>query len=316
MSKIRWTDDLTALPCFKDFGVDFEVQTVSLVDIDEEASRQNHARIVGKPVDDELVEEYALAMENGDSFPRIVLFKNGRKYVTAGGNHRREAAKLKGLTEIEAYVLDTKDEIVRDLLPRALNRRGGRRTGKEEATEHAIYAISKYGYSNRQAASQFGISEKSLQRRVTINDVRRTLADLNVDTSKMADEQVRQLSTLSDNDNVLVAAARLFRGACLPVTQSNAVVAAIKAGRNENQRIAVVAEYERRLGVGTDKPEAAKTRRLIRMRFLRSLTGLESVMSKAQTLAKLQITDQEEKENVGQRLQALGSKFQRLTRGS
>lgn len=55
-------------------------------------------------IDDETVREYAAAMEEGASFPPIVVFYDGADHWTADGFHRIQAYQMVGFTDIDCDV--------------------------------------------------------------------------------------------------------------------------------------------------------------------------------------------------------------------
>lgn len=313
-NSIKWSGLASCEETLKDFGVPFTVGEIAVNDIDREASRLNHARIGGPPIDPGLVEEYALSYESGDTFPRVVVRKHGRKYVVVDGNHRVEAADLFGVKFIEAYIADVgDDEAIMDLLPRAFNRKAGRRTSKDEGYMHAIHAIDKYGYTLRKAAAAFGVSEKALGNRIAISATRERLVQLGVEANKMTDDSMKQLSPFNDNDHVLAAAGQVICRAKLTSKDVNSFLAKVKEERTENARIGVIAAFEQKYGVN-GKQEAKRTQKKRKIVFMRALTGMETLLDRGSTLNKFQITEQEEKRHVAERLADLGQKCQRLAR--
>lgn len=317
MKKLTWTVDPSAEQVLNEFGIKAAVGTVSLTDIDWEASRSNHARILGKPIDEDLVEEYAQGFVNGDAFPMPVVRNVGKKYVIVGGNHRLSALERSGGQDFQAYVIDTKDTQTADLLPRVLNRRGGRRTGKEEAFQHAMYAVREYGMTIRQAAQLFGLQEKAISAKMIVNETRSHLVSLGVpQATAFGDATLKALNAIKDNDNVLTAAAQIVAKAKMTGDEAATLTRDIKHARTENSKIAVIADYESKLGTRNGNPENKKTRRLVRMKFLRSLTSLEGVVKKANTLARVQITEPEERKDVSRRLVDLSAKCRHLARSN
>ena len=314
--KLTWTADPSAEPALKEFGVKYEVGSVDLADIDWDLSRDNHARIIGKQIDEDLVAEYALAMERGDAFPMPVVRKQGRKYVVMGGNHRFQAVKLLDGTKAECYIVSTSDGYTIDMLPRVLNRRGGRRTSADEAYQHALYAMNKYGITIKEAAAAFGVSDKALGNKVQVNELRGVLVGKGVPADKLTDEACRLLAVVKNNENVLVSAANLVHKSKFVGHETKDFVNKIKSARTEASAMAVVAEYEDKLGTKNGKPEAKRAQKVVRMKFLRSLTGIESVIQKANSLARLQITEPEEKSDVAKRLTDLSGKCRRLAQSS
>src|SRR5712672_378946 len=106
---MKWSSDPFAEQSMKDFGASWEIEKVDVSSIDENASKQNNARVSTAPIQDELVEDYALAMERGDVFPLIVLFKKGKGYIILGGNHRFQALRLLNESSIDAYIVKSDD---------------------------------------------------------------------------------------------------------------------------------------------------------------------------------------------------------------
>lgn len=93
-----------------------------LKDIDRDKSHKNQARVMGKPVKPFTVEDYANGMKQGDEFPAIVAYPDGKLYVVIDGNHRVDAALKNGLTTFDAYIVVTDDPNLRMLLTFEFNR--------------------------------------------------------------------------------------------------------------------------------------------------------------------------------------------------
>ena len=73
---------------------------LALDDITVDETVQARAQMLGEDV----VEEYAAAMREGDDFPALVVFQQGGTYVLADGFTRHAAAKRAGLTTFECVV--------------------------------------------------------------------------------------------------------------------------------------------------------------------------------------------------------------------
>ena len=73
---------------------------LALDDITVDQSVQARATMLGEDV----VEEYAAAMREGEEFPALVVFQQGGTYVLADGFTRHAAAKRAALTTIECVV--------------------------------------------------------------------------------------------------------------------------------------------------------------------------------------------------------------------
>lgn len=97
---------------------------VPFAEIDMKASKENPARLT-RHINEEVVFEYALAMEAGVPFPAIVLLRldpGARfKYIVATGMHRISAAQEVKIDKFDAYIVTEPDQYRRDVLVRQLN---------------------------------------------------------------------------------------------------------------------------------------------------------------------------------------------------
>jgi hypothetical protein len=73
---------------------------LALDDITVDETVQARAQMLGEDV----VDEYAAAMREGDDFPALVVFQQGGTYILADGFTRHAAAKRAGLTTFECVV--------------------------------------------------------------------------------------------------------------------------------------------------------------------------------------------------------------------
>jgi hypothetical protein len=76
------------------------VRALALCDITVDETVQARAQMLSEDV----VEEYAAAMREGDKFPALVVFQQGGTYVLADGFTRYAAAKRAALTTLECVV--------------------------------------------------------------------------------------------------------------------------------------------------------------------------------------------------------------------
>jgi hypothetical protein len=76
------------------------VRRFALDDIIVDEAVQARAQMLGEDV----VEEYASAMREGDEFPALVVFQHGETYILADGFTRHAAAKRAALTTFECVV--------------------------------------------------------------------------------------------------------------------------------------------------------------------------------------------------------------------
>lgn len=194
-------------------GVEYVyIEQVDISDIDVAKSLANQARLLS-PLDPELVEAYRLADADGREFPALVTWRPGKgKQVLIDGNHRL-AAKLKnGRKTVDVYFVDCTDRQIIDRITWKFNNDvNGRRLSFEEAMEHAITFVRKYGMKPNQAAVEWGVNLNTLTDKVRILDTRDTLAKNEVKiTPVMTDDVLRRISSLKQvGEDVMTKVAQV-----------------------------------------------------------------------------------------------------------
>lgn len=114
-------------------------------------------------IHDDVVEEYAEAMQEGATFPPIVVFHDGEKYFPGDGFHRMKAAETLGLLDIEAEV---RKGGRLDALWFALsaNRAHGIRPTRADVRKAIGLALQEFpDRSNREIARQIGCDHKTVE---------------------------------------------------------------------------------------------------------------------------------------------------------
>lgn len=144
----------------KDFRVPWELKRIRLADIDLETSQRNQAR-VGQPILPEVVESYRLALTRGETFPAVVVYKKGNKYILIDGNQRTGAYEAKGLKTIDAYVVDVVLDTMIEALTFTANIRHGLATSKIARQFQAV-KLRRSGRTTEWVAKQLGISENTV----------------------------------------------------------------------------------------------------------------------------------------------------------
>ena len=110
------------------------------------------------------VEEYALEMSTGATFPPVTVFFDGSEYWLADGFHRTLAALSLGLIDIEADIRQgtQRDAILYSVSANASH--GQRRTNedKRRAVLRLIHDPEWGGWSNREIARRVGVDDKTV----------------------------------------------------------------------------------------------------------------------------------------------------------
>lgn len=304
---MKWTQDFPAESKMQEFGAKYKVSDVKLSEIDWAASRTNGARL-NDPLNDDLVIEYALAMERGDGFPMVVLMKKGSHYIILSGNHRMAAAKEIGIAEVKAYVIETDDSSVIEILPRVLNRLHGKRQDKSEALLHAVYAVDQFGWEPKKASEMFGLHKGAVADFIRIRETRTALEKNGVKTAALKDSHVRTLSVIK-NENVQSAAARIAVNTGMTGDLLEELTKSVKAQKTEATAMGVIGEWEKKTQPMTIPLPAVKVPKALRSKFIGCLTTMEKYVENVSQLAQLQITEKSEADSVKQRLIKLAEKF-------
>jgi ParB family chromosome partitioning protein len=321
----QWTQDTYAESKLKEFGASFTVKDISMSSVNWAESSKNHAR-ADKPIVEDMVEDYALAMESGDAFPMIVLMLiPGRKdYIVISGNHRFKATELLGEKTIKAYVATSDDPAALDVLPRIFNRGHGLRQNKDEAIRNAIWSINAHHMTIQRAAELFGIKTDSISRQIKIETSRAVLASGGVKEHRINNSAIYKLSSVA-LDNVMIALGRIVADAGLSVDQTDDMVKDVRKVENksEPQQMAAVAEWENRFltkrlattNEQSDEPSKAvevKKTRSVRVKFITALTSIERLVAGKKRLSQLGIENKDAK-NIQSRLHDLSKKLNILS---
>lgn len=117
-------------------------------------------------IDEDLVSEYANAMQEGDPFPSVVIFNDGVKYWLADGFHRYHASNKVGYLEIDAEVKQgtKRDAILYSVSANSTH--GKRRTNadKRKAVLTLLEDKEWSGWSDLEIARQCQVSQPTVSK--------------------------------------------------------------------------------------------------------------------------------------------------------
>ncbi len=110
----------------------------------------------------DVVDEYAEAMQQGDCFPAIILFKDGDINWLADGYHRFYAARKAGLDELSAeFRTGTKLDALRHAL--SANVTHGLRRSQADRRRAVLIAIQQFrSLSNREIGRMVKVDDKTV----------------------------------------------------------------------------------------------------------------------------------------------------------
>lgn len=295
---MKWARDPKAEFGLKQLGIDYDVATVRLCNINVELSMERQARI-GKKLNDDWVLEFAQQMENGAEFPMPILqLMKKDNYFIFSGNHRTNAAKLKGESEISAYIVKVTDQRLLDILPRVVNTWEGHRESRDSVLEHARYVVETHGYTVEQSCNMFGLQPQWLWQVIRANGVQRAIEETGIRGVILPKTALIKLAPLADNKNVLKATVKLFKDHSVAPTGPQAVqiLDDVKKGDTEAKQLAEVNKWNKLFESQKTKTAPAPTLvRQQRTTFLRNLTNLDKFLQGVSQVSQLQLDPSDHK---------------------
>lgn len=250
--KLRWMDDLKAESDLRSMSVAFDIQTIPFAKIDLKESQYNGARL-GDPIVSHLVDDYMIAMRNGDTFPRPVVYQAKSGIVILSGNQRCAAVKalidagdLHKTTKVDVYVADTSDKLLLEIIARSGNVGHGGRSDKEERVAHAVYSVRVLGMRAQDAAKIFIMAPTTVAAHIRSDKEREELAAAGVDLSAIPNSSVEPLAKIADS-NVKLKVAQLVSQHNPGGEKVRQVAGAIRKARSQSARLGHVKSLEKEL---------------------------------------------------------------------
>lgn len=199
-----WSRDLATEEKLDQLGVKYDLQLIHPDKLQIDQSRSNNARI-SQSIDDEFVEQYAVAMEHGDRFPAIVCSSSG--YIFSG-NHRVSASLLfDSRREILAYVCKNVNKKTKEIIIRTFNKDHGKPLSNEERLQQAVH-LYENGLTISDASAKMGVKYERLKEAITVSKIRGVLEDANVKASGIPKASILSLAKLEKKKAVMVACAK------------------------------------------------------------------------------------------------------------
>lgn len=225
------------------------LERLELAAIDRTRSLTNQARLE-QAVDTDLVAQYRKRYGAGDQFPPLVVYRTNRgRYVLLDGNHRFTAClpitDWKGIKFHDAYLVDSKDEIVLNRIAWGFNNHvNGRRLTYEESLQHAVTFVRKYAWTCQAAATEFSVPHKAVMKLAHIEECKDKLNQQNVKRLP-SDNVVDRLSTLVNlGDDVFAAAATTAANTGATAPDIDALLKKVKRAKTHAEKLATIAEFE------------------------------------------------------------------------
>lgn len=234
----KWLDDHHAT---------YTLVLLDLSSIDRETSRHNQARF--KALDETVVIQYAESTERGDTFPPIVVYQAGDRYLVIDGNHRTAAFDLNDLPATLAYVVEDPSPAQVTTLTFEANTRHGLPTSQDERVQQAIYLIEMGSINQNQAAAMLSVPLGVLKHAYERYKADQRLSGLGLKRIERIPQTTRVRLGNLRSDVVLREVFQLTIDGDLRTEDVSALVKEINALRSEKEQLAVVTrEREARSG--------------------------------------------------------------------
>lgn len=251
--KLSWYSDLKAESDLRRMAVTYSVVSIPFAKIDIKESQVNGARLKDA-IRHHKVEDYMQGFKNCDTFPRPVVHKTATGYVILSGNQRCEAIRrliaggeLPKDLEIEAYLVDTTDRLLLEIIARAANAAHGEGDTKEERIMQAVYCVQRLGLSTPDAAKSFLICQSSIRDRIKAEEVRSQLQLSGVAADSISLSALTPMAKLGFDNSTQVKLGTLVAQHAPPAERVKQVVDSLSKKSTAQARFAVVKEFEKEL---------------------------------------------------------------------
>lgn len=282
-----------------DYQPDFALNQINV-----KRSLDNQARL-GTPLEETLVERYALALVEGAEMPAVVGFWDRGEVTLVDGNHRLAAMQRVAISKSDFYQIKSDDGAIRDWLTRTLNLREGKTLSHDEALRQARYWVKHHKATVKEASARFGLSVSALKDFITADRVRERLPKLGIKPNGLTNTTLRNLAVL-DNDHVLAKAAEIAIGAQLTADETSELTRVIRAERTEAGQLQAIEAFASRPEIRGRMSRVPRIKHMAaRTRFLMSIRIARRLLAEAGSLAGLAITADSEVATVTADLDAL-----------
>lgn len=184
--------------------------------------RKRSAAEAVRDLDADTVDRYVADVSAGDPFPPIVLRRLRKRSVVLGGAHRLAALDRLERDTHPAYVVDCSDD---DALLLALddNRTHGRTLTAEEKRQWALRLVDG-GHTQADAARIVGVSQTTVSAAVRARRIRQVLVDADIGAEHLPTSTLKRLSSLPDDDEVIVSVGKAVTSGWLTSPALNKLV--------------------------------------------------------------------------------------------
>lgn len=287
------------------------VEDIPFENIDREYGKVHQARI-DERVDKERVLQIALHINSGNPLPMPILqaVNPSKKvhpskvtYFAWDGNHRCEGLDLSDVNPklVTAYVVETHDPRMQDILPRICNTWEGRREDQDQVIVHAIYLIEKYKMGVQEVATLLSIPYALLVKECSRKRTCQEMKEANIDVSKLTSSAYDKLSPLLKQKTVLQSLVRLLSNNDVSATSTKGtqIIDDVKGKDTEATMMGEIGKWEK---IFADSQAIAKKAGITkniragnRTKFINNLATLRKFMEGISQTSQLQLDDESAK---------------------
>lgn len=226
-----------------DRQIDYDLKEIDISDIDVETSKHNQARFL--PLHDETVLVYGAAMEQGDSFPPVIVSGNKGKYLVLDGNHRVAAANLAGFKATKAFVCKNISKAQAELVTFEANARHGLPTSLDERIQQALYLVN-IGNQPKAVAQALSVPVQKLYKAISASKGAARLSKVGIDPKRFSSSSMSRFASIASN-TVLAPVAEIAVAANLNHDEINEIITAVNAeDGGEASQIRIVETFRKR----------------------------------------------------------------------
>lgn len=292
----KWVDDILAEQVCKKYGVTWSKRSIRLEDIDWDASKENPGRPESR-LDNDRVTLYACQMLDGARFPCPAVRRGHKGFVIVSGVHRLHAAMENKIEEVEAYLLDIKDEHIADNMPLYLNEINGEPLTMEQRLIAAYREFEQHGVTKTEAAKNHGLDTKAFSKYCRVVEVDAWLSKNGFDTTKFSRTTLGDLATLDFSEELMKATATfLFKNRVKSIDDAKNIIRGVRDCRGDKAGKAFLCQQEENYK-DVRAPSASQGRLLSkRERFVRQLRSFNTTIKPYDRLTQVQVSDAADKE--------------------
>lgn len=222
------------------------VDRYPLAKINRPKSLQNHARLEA-PLLEDTVERYTQSVKDGEDFPAIGLHEVRGQGVIDDGNHRVEAYHRANVKTISAYVINTDDKHLRQIIYTA-NAKHGTPLSRPEMIQHAYDLHIRDSIPIKNLAKVFHINVSTLMSEIRQRHVIERLSAFGVDGKKFTKTHTDVIHSILDlDDAVLTSITKTAVESNVGADELRRLCATIRKTTPTSQRPAIIAHWKERV---------------------------------------------------------------------